>query len=252
MRNLNRREMLALMGSAALVGIVGCDSGSNSGSPSPTGTAASTAAAGTSPTATSTAAATVACVVRPEQTEGPYFVDEKLERSDIRSDPSDGSVRAGVPLQLVFNVYQMSGSGCVPLAGALVDVWQCDAAGVYSDVQGSAGKKFLRGYQTTNAQGVARFTTIIPGWYQGRTVHTHFKIRTNPTSGRGLEFTSQLFFDDTLIDQIFAQAPYSSRGQRSTRNNNDGIFSQGGSQLMLPMTRSGESYTGTFDIALQV
>ena len=103
------------------------------------------------------------CVVRPEQTEGPYFIDELLNRSDIRSDPFDGSIRPGAELQLAFNVSNLANSVCMPLAGAIVDLWHCDAAGTYSDVAGAAGRKFLRGYQVTDANGVAVFTTIYPG-----------------------------------------------------------------------------------------
>src|SRR5687768_18109730 len=87
-----------------------------------------------------------ACVFRPEQTEGPYFVDEKLNRSDIRVDPSDKSIRPGVPLRLEFQVSRIAGTACTPLRGAMVDVWHCDAAGVYSDVRDgrfdSRGKQF--------------------------------------------------------------------------------------------------------------
>ncbi len=192
-----------------------------------------------------------ACVVRPAQTEGPYFVDEKLNRSDIRSDPSDGSVKEGVPLKLTIRVAQMAGSSCSALPAAMVDVWHCDAPGAYSDVRdpgfSTAGKKFLRGYQVTDASGAAIFTTIYPGWYQGRAVHIHFKIRT----ASGQEFTSQLYFDDALSDQVFTQAPYASRGVRSTRNDNDGVFRNGGSQLVLRTVKDGAGYAATFDIGLQ-
>jgi protocatechuate 3,4-dioxygenase beta subunit len=195
-------------------------------------------------------------VVRPEQTEGPYFVDERLNRSDIRSDPSDRSVRPGAPLHLVFNVSRVEGSACTPLAGALVDVWHCDALGQYSDVVDrgfdTRGKKFLRGYQATDAKGAAEFRTIYPGWYQGRTVHIHFKIRTPPGAARTYEFTSQLYFDDAISDQVYAQAPYASRGRRTTRNEQDGIFRTGGAQLILPLTREGTGYAGTFAIGLQL
>ena len=106
------------------------------------------------------------CVVRPRQTEGPYFADEKLNRSDIRSDPSDGSIRQGVQLALTFAVARLDGSSCVPSEGVLVDVWHCDAAGIYSDVQdpgfNTTGKTFLRGYQVTDANGAASFVTIYP------------------------------------------------------------------------------------------
>jgi protocatechuate 3,4-dioxygenase beta subunit len=192
--------------------------------------------------------------VRPEQTEGPYFVDERLNRSDIRSDPSDGSVKEGVPLRLAIRVHEIGGSGCTPLAGAVVDLWHCDALGVYGDVRDRSsdtrGKKFLRGYQTTAADGSAEFLTIYPGWYPGRTVHIHFKIRTNPNAGRGEEFTSQIYFDDLLTDQLHAQAPYNSKGGRRSKNRDDGIFEEGGEELIVPLARQGEGYAGTFDIGL--
>jgi len=101
-----------------------------------------------------------ACVVRPEQTEGPFFVDTKLNRSDIRSDPSTGAVSEGAPLTLRFNVSQISAGACSVLAGAMVDVWQCDAEGVYWGVDddgappGARERQFLRGFQRTDENGV--------------------------------------------------------------------------------------------------
>jgi protocatechuate 3,4-dioxygenase beta subunit len=193
-------------------------------------------------------------VVRPEQTEGPYFVDDRLDRSDIRSDPTDGAIADGVPLDLTFQTSMMKEAGCVPLPGAVVDVWSCDALGVYSDVEDRSfdtrGKKFLRGYQITDASGSARFTTIVPGWYPGRTPHIHFKIRTAPAEARGLEFTSQLYFEDDLIDQIHARPPYATHGRRRGRNADDGIFSRGGSELLLSLVPSGDGYAATFEVAL--
>jgi len=85
------------------------------------------------------------CVVRPALTEGPYFVDEKLERSDIRSDPGDGSVRPGVPLRLALRVSRLHASACATLPGATVDVWHCDAQGVYSDVADGDGRAIRSG-----------------------------------------------------------------------------------------------------------
>jgi protocatechuate 3,4-dioxygenase beta subunit len=196
-----------------------------------------------------------ACIVRPEETEGPYFVDERLDRADIRSDPSDGSVREGLPLQLTFHVSQIQNS-CAPLAGATVDVWHCDALGVYSDASDpgfdTRGKKFLRGYQVTGADGLAQFTTIYPGWYPGRTVHIHFKIRTDSGNGSTYDFTSQLFFDDSVTDKVYAQAPYASKGKRTLRNQGDGIFQNGGDQLILQLAQWAEGYAGTFDIGLKI
>jgi protocatechuate 3,4-dioxygenase beta subunit len=197
-----------------------------------------------------------ACVVTPEQTEGPYFVDEKLNRSDIRSDPADGSVKEGVPLQLTLRVSQIDKTGCAPRAGAIVDIWHCDALGVYSDVTDSGfstvGKKFLRGYQVTNANGTVEFTTIYPGWYQGRTVHIHFKVRTNTPSAQSYEFTSQLYFDDSITDQVHTQKPYASKGQRDLKNGGDRIFQDGGEQMLLKLTKTNLGYAATFDIGLQM
>ena len=197
------------------------------------------------------------CVVRPAQTQGPYFVDEKLHRSDIRSDPTDGSVKQGVPLRLLFRVSELQGSACTPLAGATVDVWHCDALGVYSDAKdalfgNTQGKKFLRGDQVTNAAGTAEFLTIYPGWYQGRAVHIHFKIRTSSASGARHEFTSQLYFNDTLTDHVHTQGPYASKGQRTLRNADDGIFQDGGKQLLLDAAQDGSGYAATFAVALQI
>ncbi|MGH7703106.1 MAG: intradiol ring-cleavage dioxygenase [Gemmatimonadales bacterium] len=196
------------------------------------------------------------CVVRPEQTEGPYFVDEGLNRSDIRADGVGGAISEGVPLALTLALSGLNGTSCAPVPGAHVDVWHCDAAGVYSDVHDpdfdTIGRKFLRGYQLTDAAGAARFQTIYPGWYPGRTVHIHFKIRTDPASHRGLEFTSQLYFDDALTDRVHALVPYVSKGQRRGRNRDDRIFGQDGDQLMLAPTASERGYAATFAIGLQL
>jgi protocatechuate 3,4-dioxygenase beta subunit len=184
---------------------------------------------------------------------GPYYVDEELNRSDIRSDPSTGTVQQGALLALAFNVSTAGSKACSPLANAVVDVWHCNALGVYSDVSdpsfNTAGQKFLRGYQITGTDGVARFTTIYPGWYQGRAVHIHFKVR-RCSSSSAYEFTSQLFFDDALTDQVHAQQPYASKGQRDLRNSADGIYNQGGSQLVLNVSQTADGYAATFDIAL--
>ena len=228
---LTRREALGLVGAPAVLMLAGWSSppessGSRSG-----------------------------CVVRPQQTEGPYFVDESLNRSDIRSDPSDGSIKPGARLDLAFKVSRLSADVCAPLAGALVDVWHCDHLGVYSDVEdpdfNTVGKKFLRGYQATGPDGVARFTTIYPGWYHGRTVHVHFKIRSAPSRAPGFEFISQLYFDDTLTDEVHARPPYAAKGRRNRRNSEDGIFSRGGPWLLLSPARTEQGYGAPFEIAIQ-
>ena len=233
-RVLSRREALAFLGATGALLFLGCSE--------------------SSATSSDTGDTSSSCVVRPELTEGPYYVDEELLRSDIRSDPSDGTIRPGALLALTFNVSRAASNACSPLAGAIVDLWHCDALGVYSDVLdpsfNTSGKKFLRGYQVTGSDGVARFTTIYPGWYQGRAVHIHFKIRSAASAASAYEFTSQLFFDDLLTDQVHATEPYASKGQRTLRNSGDGIYTSGGSQLVLDVTGTADGYAATFNIAL--
>ena len=195
------------------------------------------------------------CVVRPEQTEGPYFVDEKLNRVDIRPDPGTGKASAGAPLDLEIRVYRVANGTCTPYQNAIVDIWQCDAMGVYSDVKdtngffNTAGQKFLRGYQVTDATGVAKFTTVYPGWYQGRSVHIHFKVRSS-LAARASEFTSQLYFDDAFSDKVLARAPYNTKTGTRTPNERDGIYRQGGKQLTLAVTEQGAGYRGVFEIGV--
>ena len=195
------------------------------------------------------------CVVRPEQTEGPYFVDERLHRSDIRSDPTDTQLRPGTPLTLQLLVSRLNVGNCQPLPGAQVDIWHCDALGLYSDVRDpgfdTVGKKFLRGYQVTDARGEVRFVTVYPGWYPGRTVHIHFKIRTAPVAKRSFEFTSQLYFNDELTDRVHAAPPNAANGPRTARNQHDWIFRRDGDRLMLDVTTAVDGYAATFPIGLQ-
>ncbi len=198
----------------------------------------------------------------PQQTEGPYFVDEMLNRSDIRSDPSDGSVQDGIPLRLVIHVYDADHGSCIPLSRAHVDIWHANSQGLYSDIQqsGTVGKKYLRGYQVTDDNGTVRFTTIYPGWYQGRAIHIHIKVRAFEGSEKTFEWTSQLFFNDSITDQVQAQPPYSNHGPRDTTNEEDGIYTgpstdgmlqkNTGTHLMLNLTKDEQSYLGTFNVVV--
>jgi protocatechuate 3,4-dioxygenase beta subunit len=245
-RILTRREILALLGGVA---VAAC-------APAALSSPAPTVAASASPTASAAGSivAMPACVVVPALTEGPYFVDEKLNRSDIRSDADGGKPKAGSQLDITFNVGRVANNACGTLPGATVDVWHCDALGVYSDASDSGfntkGQRWLRGYQVTDANGVAKFTTIYPGWYQGRAVHIHFKIRTT-SGGQTNDFTSQLFFDENMNDKVFATAPYSQKDASGRlRNEGDGIYRQSGRKTLLNVTQSGSIYTATFAIGL--
>jgi protocatechuate 3,4-dioxygenase beta subunit len=206
------------------------------------------------------------CVVVPELTEGPYFVDEMLERQDIRADSSGEIVKAGVLLKLMFRVSDVTGGQCAPLAGAQVDVWHCDAEGRYSGVIDrvvgfdTSDQDWLRGYQITDEHGLAAFTTIYPGWYPGRAVHIHFKIRTAQDE-RGYEFTSQVFFPEHVTDAVHAQPPYSEQGYRNVLNQEDGIYRSSDGLLMLRLFEIEEKeesaatqtgYSALFDIGLDL
>ena len=231
---LTRREALVVLGSAGTLLL--------------TGASHSTAARPRVP-----------CVVRPASTAGPFYVDEKLDRSDIRSDPSDGAVKPGALLVLTLNVSSISKGSCAPLQAAIVDLWHCDADGVYSDavdqIQGldTTGRKFLRGYQLTDKHGIAKFTTIYPGWYPQRTPHFHYKIRSPASARVPYEFVGQIYFDEGTSDRIYSRPPYAARGKRSVSNLTDRIYnSDGGRQSMLAVKTAKVGYVATFDVALDL
>jgi protocatechuate 3,4-dioxygenase beta subunit len=231
-RVLTRREALALLGSTSAVLLLG-GSSSTAGVTRPR----------------------YPCVVRPASTAGPYYVDEKLNRADIRSDPSDGSVRQGALLALTLNVSSITKGSCSPLKGAIIDIWQCDAAGVYSDAEdpnfNTLGRKFLRGYQLTDGSGVAKFTTIYPGWYPQRTPHIHYKIRSPASAKSPYEFIGQMYFDEGLSDRVYARPPYATRGKRTVSNITDRIYNRdGGRQSIVTVKPGSDGYAATFDVAV--
>ena len=257
--DVDRRRMIGIAANAAATVIVSqtllaCATDAATGTTTDTETSTSTPTSPTTPASS--------CVLTASLTEGPYFVDEKLNRSDIRSDPATGVVSTGAPLELTFNVSRFASSACTPLTGAYLDVWHCDSAGTYSDVSGAgngtggAGKKFLRGYQITDANGVAEFTTVYPGWYSGRAVHVHFKLRLFAGTTKTYEFTSQFFFDETLTDKVHALSPYSSKGRRNTLNTTDGIYNSLSAAektaLTLATAASGDGYAGIINLGVQV
>jgi protocatechuate 3,4-dioxygenase beta subunit len=198
----------------------------------------------------------------PQQTEGPYFVDGMPARSDIRSDPSDATMQQGIPLHLIIHVFDVDNGSCIPLKGARVDIWHANSQGIYSAVNdlGTTGKKFLRGYQLTDNNGTVRFTTIYPGWYQGRTIHIHDKIRTFNGLEKTMEWTSQIYFDNSINQQVHTELPYRNHGPPQTSNEEDGIYTgpstdglmqrNSGEELMVHLIKEGHSFLGTFNIVL--
>jgi protocatechuate 3,4-dioxygenase beta subunit len=231
-----RRTFLA--GGAALVGavLVGCSYGDGDGDdPSGSDGDGGTDGDGAAASATSTTAAEAAasgegaltaadfaalgtCLLAPEQTEGPFYADMGLERRDI----TEGL--AGHPLRLGIRVVD---ADCNPVPGAVVDVWHCDVDGDYSAFSDGAGSSddagegttFLRGSQVADAEGIVEFATNYPGWYRGRTVHIHTKVRLNDAE----VLTTQLYFDDDVTDEVFTEDPYAALGTRDTRNEDDSI-----------------------------
>ena len=176
----------------------------------------------------------VQCVLTPELTEGPYYIAGEKLRRDIR----EGHPGTLLTLRLtVLNV-----ATCKPISGAAVDIWHADAAGNYSGFgSDTSSRTFLRGIQKTDQNGLAVFTTIYPGWYQGRAVHIHVKVHV----GGSVVHTGQLFFPDALTAQVYKAAPYASRGNPSTTDAQDSIFVNGGKRGMLALKKSGAGYIGT-------
>jgi protocatechuate 3,4-dioxygenase beta subunit len=182
----------------------------------------------------------VSCVLAPELTEGPFYIANEKVRRNIREG------QPGIALALRLGVVDTS--SCQPIASAAVDIWHADAAGAYSGEQsnGTAGRTFLRGIQRTDAGGIARFETVFPGWYQGRTVHIHVKVHVSGS----VVHTGQLFFRDGLTDTVFARKPYNTRGTREVRNAQDSIYQAGGSRSLLKVTRKGTGYLGAITMGV--
>jgi len=177
------------------------------------------------------------CAITPETTEGPYYFDPSLERTDI----TEG--RPGAPADMRLQVVD---AACRPIEGARVDLWHCDAAGLYSGYPGqgddrgtdTSGQTFMRGTQFADAEGMVRFRTVYPGWYRGRTTHMHFKVFLD----RSTALTGQIFFPDAVSEDVYASPAYSRPGRRDTLNGNDGIARRAGSAAMAQVESGEEAY----------
>ena len=233
-------------GSPAVASSAGGGAAGTSGGSGAGGSTASTGAAGGGAAATGAAGSSglesLACIMSPAMTDGPFFVDEKLNRSDLVKGETDEAITKAVPLELTLGVYAVNGMSCSPASGLQVDIWHANALGIYSDVRSGAvqstdtqGKQFLRAYQVTNEAGVVKFSTIYPGWYPSRTIHIHVKVRMPMGSTRGYDFTSQIFFDEAISSAVLAQAPYNKTpGMRSILNDGDHIYNGTASNAQKP------------------
>jgi protocatechuate 3,4-dioxygenase beta subunit len=183
----------------------------------------------------------VTCVLAPEQTEGPYYVDAAAMRRNV----TEGKPGTALTLRLTV----ANASSCKPIKGASVEIWHCDAEGVYSGVsqQGTDGEWFLRGVQRTDAKGLAIFHTIYPGWYPGRTVHIHTMVHL----GGNVVHTGQLYFSDVVTDAVYRRSPYSQRPNRNPRNSGDSIYRNGGKRSTLRLVKSGSAYVGSITMGVQ-
>ena len=275
-RKLSRRQMLGFTAtSAAAAALVGCGIGQN---PNQAGTVS---AAQGGATAAGGATATPSCILTPEVTEGPYYLD----LTKIRRDITEG--KPGVPVRLRTMVVDTA-NGCQPMENAAVDIWHCDAVGLYSGFteqslgQGGPGggapppppggqygappggtpppeaggpeagnaaaqptddTTFLRGVQLTNADGVAEFETVYPGWYQGRALHIHLKVHVGGRAsgdtyeGGHVSHTGQLFFPEDVTAEVATLEPYSSHGDVPIVSQaEDGIFQGAGEGSIVELT----------------
>ncbi|MDW5592835.1 intradiol ring-cleavage dioxygenase [Conexibacter stalactiti] len=270
---VTRRRALSIGGTLGLGGFLAACGGDGGGTTTVETSAGTTATVQPSTTAASDVVALLdraaTCTLAQEETQGPYWFDVDSIRSDVRED------RPGTRLELALRVQDMSqceaGGEAAPVANAVVEIWHCDAGGSYSGFEsgamgppGDAGSgetsdgsysqgdseattsddgTYLRGAQATDRNGVAQFTTIYPGWYQGRTVHIHLKVHVDKRT----VLTTQLYFDEALNDEVFATAPYDERGGRDMTNDSDGIFDPVG---LLDVSREDDGYLGVINLGV--
>lgn len=257
---ITRRALLGMLGATGLVIVTGCGGGSSATSAGTTTTGTGTTGT-TTTTGTGTTGTTTTGTVTPEGEIGPYFTDDSASaynRSNILTSIDGTNAQAGIPLTLKIYVYDTQNSNA-PLTGAQVDIWHCNALGVYSNEssENTLGQTWLRGYQTTDANGYVTFMTIVPGWYQGRTTHIHLRVRSKYSEASSTSDganTTQLFFAQALLNTINTTvSPYSSHGTNPTTNTNDHVYTPetlGETELTLTGDTSG--YTSTFSVYLPI
>ncbi|MFD7988481.1 protocatechuate dioxygenase [Kitasatospora indigofera] len=301
-QRVSRRTALAGISSIGLGALLAaCGQGGGSRAATTTGASASVSPQSvTTEDLTSLFAASGTCTLTASTTQGPYYFDADKIRSDIRED------RAGTRLRLAVRVQDSESCAAVP--NAVVEIWHCDAAGLYSGAEslssgggggapGGAGgtppsgapsgapaggpngtpptgmpsgappsggpgaggapaggtggaadltptddKRYLRGAQVADADGIVQFTTVWPGWYAGRTVHIHAMVHVNDER----TLTTQLMMDEKLNSAVFAKEPYAGHTGRDTFNDGDSIYRPG---MLLTVSEDGDGYLGVITLA---
>jgi protocatechuate 3,4-dioxygenase beta subunit len=258
--DLCRRHALGMIvgaGAGAAAFVLGCGGETSEGSPAEGGST------GRGDAGLSTGQdAEVVCAVTDEGEIGPYFADDSasgFNRSNVLSNVDGSSPQSGIPLKLDITVVDTK-KNCAPYANAQVDVWHCNAEGVYSDLaaESTSSETWLRGFQLTDASGKVTFETIIPGWYSGRTTHIHLRVRSSYSEASSTSDgtnTTQLFFDQTLIDAMSTSvAAYSSKGKNPTTNATDRVYSEevDGTTLLALTGDDANGYTASVTIGLPI
>jgi protocatechuate 3,4-dioxygenase beta subunit len=258
---LTRRSALtALLGVGLAVGCGGSEGAS--GSPSDAGPEGSSGGDARTASGDTGSGEAGACDVTPEGEIGPYFADDSaagFNRSNVLSNLDGTGIQPGVALTLNVTVVDAN-DGCAPYVGAQVDIWHCNASGVYSDIasEGTASEQWLRGYQLTDSGGRVTFRTIIPGWYPGRTTHIHLRVRSSyseASSTTDETNTTQCFFDQTFVDTLYTTvAPYSTGGKNPTTNAGDHVYAQeeDGANLLSLSGDDTNGYTASLTIRLPI
>ncbi|MEU1889213.1 hypothetical protein ABZ491_27470 [Micromonospora rifamycinica] len=286
-QRVSRRRLIAGVGSIGLAGLLAaCGRDGGTVTTSTGETVSPQATTGTSADLTALFGAANTCTLTASTTQGPYYFDADKIRSDIRED------REGTRLRVAIRV--QDSEQCGPLADAVVEIWHCDAAGLYSGAEaqssgasgggappggapsgnppagapsgnppggatggGPAGgaegasadltptddKRYLRGAQVTNADGIVEFTTVWPGWYRGRTTHIHAMVHV----GDNRVLTTQMMFDEALNSRVYAAAPYAAHTGRDTFNDNDTIYAE---TMLMKVVEDGDGYLSVINFSV--
>lgn len=181
-----------------------------------------------------TAIDAVDCGLTKGVTEGPYYVSgtAELTNGKLNYDNLDSTA-----ISISGHVYA-GADGTTPIKNAKIELWQADDSGSYhpnsngSVSQYSSSEISLRGYVVTDAEGAYKFTSIYPGYYEGRARHIHVKISADGYKS----VTTQLIFQ-----------PKSGDGQTYST---DGIAQSLGSCYLMKLDDSVSPETGTFTFRL--